>query len=103
VTFPISRIDASLNHGNVSKETNTSRVSMNSQKPCGETFVTSTGEVRVPSATDFIQVLLDQQLDFMDLTWLEPIVHCEFDCRFDPEFGLAVGVLHMDVQSRFFS
>jgi hypothetical protein len=60
---------------------------MNSQKPWGETFVTSTGEVRVPSAMDFIQVLLDQLLDFMDLTRLEPIIQCEFDCRFEPEFG----------------
>lgn len=32
---------------------------MSSQKPCGETLVSSTDEVPVPSDTDFIGVFLD--------------------------------------------
>src|SRR5438128_10577349 len=58
-TFAISRTDASRNQGNSFNARNNSRSPMNNQKPCGETLVTSTGEVLGPGAADFIEVLLD--------------------------------------------
>ena len=70
-TFVISRTDASRNQGNSSNGTNNSRSPTNSQNPCGDTLVTSTGEVLGPGGADLIEVLLDQGLNFRDLLWLE--------------------------------
>ena len=74
---------------------------MKSQKPCGETFVTSTREVRRPSAPDFIHVLLDQFLSFRKSLRFEAIVRVQLDRGFDPEFGLARGMLHMHMRVGF--
>ncbi len=50
--------------------------SRNSQKPCFETFVTSTAEVRLPSCADFIFVLLNQPPSHIHLANVHAIVGC---------------------------
>ncbi len=90
-----------LNHGNSLKDTNNSCSSMKSQNPCGETFVTSSGEVLRPSDPDFIQVLPNQFLGFCNLFRLEAVVRVQFHRRVDPKLGLAVSMLDMYVRPRF--
>ena len=43
-------------------------------------------------------MLLDESLCFAKMTCFEAIVHRELNRRLKPEFCLATGVLHMDVQ-----
>ena len=71
---------------------------MNSQNPCGETLVTSTGEVLGPGATDFIQMLLNQFCRLVQARGIEPIVG-----RFEPELRLAVGMVHVYMHARLFA
>jgi hypothetical protein len=47
---------------------------MNNQNPCGDMFVTSVGKALRPGSADFIQVLLNQPLDFSESFRLEPVV-----------------------------
>jgi hypothetical protein len=46
-------------------------------------------------------VLLDNFLRVCELLRLEAVVGEQLDGRFDPELGLAAGVLHVDMCSRF--
>ena len=69
----ICRIEASLNHGNSLNDTKSSCSPTNSQKPCGDTLVTSTWEVRRPSVADFIRVFLNQFLSLCESLGLEPV------------------------------
>jgi hypothetical protein len=78
--------------------TNNSRSPTKSQKPWGDTLVTSTGEVLGPSAADFIQVLPDQPLGFDNLLRREAEILREFDDGIDPEFRLPFRVLHVNVR-----
>src|SRR5687768_1870261 len=94
-------MDASRNHGKCSNGTNNSRLSMNSQKPWTETFVTSAGKMFRPSATDVIDMLLNQPLGLGDLSRLETVVGKQLDHGFNPELGLAVCVLDVHVGSGF--
>jgi hypothetical protein len=71
---------------------------MNNQKPCGETFVTSTWEALRPSVADFIRVFLNQFLRFCEPLGLEAIVRVQFHGRLDPELALALCVLHVNVR-----
>src|SRR6266516_3995077 len=89
-TLVILRTEASRNHGKSLNGTNNSRSARKSQNPCGETLVTSTGEVFRPSVADFIQMLLDQLLRFGYLLRFEAKVRGKLDDRFNPEFRFAV-------------
>jgi hypothetical protein len=46
-------------------------------------------------------VLLDQSLSFRKSLRFEAIVRVQLDRGFDPEFGLALGMLHMHMRARF--
>src|SRR5262249_11158407 len=59
-TLQSAPIETSRNHGNCLNETNSSRPLMRSQKPCCDTFVTSTSEVGLPRTAYFILVRLNQ-------------------------------------------
>src|SRR5215472_7019429 len=59
-TFTNCAIGASRNHGNLSNGRKSSRSLSRSQRPCIDTFPTSTSEVRLPRGADFIFMLLDQ-------------------------------------------
>ena len=63
--------------------------------------MTSAGEVLCPGAADFIDVLLDQSLNFRNLLWLEAEVRRELDGRIDPELRFAVRMLNMNVRPSF--
>ena len=76
---------------------------MNSQNPCEDTLVTATGEVLVPGATDFINVLLDKLQRLIQSRRVQAIVRGELYRRFDPELGLSVGMIHVDVHSWLFA
>jgi len=43
-----------------------------------------------PGAADFIEMLLDQFLNFRNLPWLQAEVRRELDGRLDPELRFAV-------------
>ena len=47
-----------------------------------------------PGAADFIDVLLDQFLNFRNLFWLEAEVRRQLDGRIDPELRFAVRMLN---------
>jgi hypothetical protein len=97
----ISLIDASLNHGNCLNGTNSSRSAIKSQKPWGETFVTSAAEVPGPSGSDFIDVLFNQFPGFAYLFPIQAVVHRKFRSRFKPKLRFPVRMLHVHVDSRF--
>src|SRR5262247_3289309 len=92
---------ASRNQGKSLKGTNSSRSSTNSQNPCGETLVTSAGEVLGPGGADLIKMLLDQGLDFRNLLWLQTEVAGQLHGRIDPELRFAIGMLNVNVSSSF--
>jgi hypothetical protein len=66
-----------------------SRSPRKSQKPCGETLVTSTGEVPFPSIPDFTEVFLDQSLYRGDLLRFGAEVDRQLHGRLDPEARVA--------------
>ena len=70
---------------------------MSSQKPCGETLETSTGEVFVPSGTDFISVFLDQGLCSPDLVVIQAIILRQRYLWLKPEFRFPIRALHVHV------
>ena len=63
--------------------------------------MTSAGEVLCPGTADFIEVLLDQFLNFRNLLWLEAKIRRQLDGRIDPELRLAVRMLNMHVRPMF--
>lgn len=58
---------AFLNHGNCSKETNSSSSFKSNQNPCLETCVTSAAKVGMPCILNLLNVCLDNHLRFMTL------------------------------------
>src|SRR4030095_4684697 len=90
-------------NANSLNDTNSSCSPTNSQKPCGDTFVTSTREVLRPSIADFINVVLCQLLRLGASLRLEAIGRMQFHSGFDPELCLTLCVLHMYVRPRFLS
>ena len=63
--------------------------------------MTSAGEVLCPGGADFIEVLLDQCLNFRNLLWLEAEVRRQLDGRIDPELRFAVSMLNVNVRPQF--
>jgi hypothetical protein len=94
-------IDASRNHGNFSKDTNNSSPPTSSQKPCGETFETSTDEVPVPSGTDFIRVILNQGQRQSDLSVTQTMILRQGYLGLKPEFCFPVRALHVNMAPEF--
>jgi len=74
---------------------------MKSQKPCGETLVTSAGEVLRPSVADFIEMLLNEILCLDYLLRFEAEVRGQLYVWINPKLCLAVGVLNVDVGASF--
>lgn len=68
------------------------------QKPLGETLRTSTSEMTVPVAFDFIVASLD---DFVDLNIPETSIQGELNCGLHPDLGFAIGGSDMNVHSAF--
>jgi hypothetical protein len=95
----ICPIEASRNHGNSANGTNISSDRSNSQKPCGETLVTSTPEVFRPSAADFTDMLLDQPLGGSNLLLCQAMILRHGNGRLKPELRLAVRALNVYVNS----
>jgi hypothetical protein len=50
-----------------------------------------------PCLVNFIAVLRDSLFECLDLFVRQPVICGQFDSGFNPEFGLAVGALHMDM------
>jgi hypothetical protein len=57
--------------------------------------------VLCPGDADFIEVLLDQFLNFRNLLWLETEVCRQRDGRIDPELRFAVSMLNMNMRPPF--
>ena len=83
---------ASLNHGNSANGTNNSSDSSSSQKPCFETFVTSTSKVLAPSGKEFPFVFAHQIFSHVDLAFTQAIIVRQLDSRLKPESCFAVSV-----------
>jgi hypothetical protein len=76
---------------------------MNNQKPCWEMLVTSTWEVLSPGAADFIKVFLNYSCRLVEPSDVEPIVGGHFDGGLQPELGLSVAMIHVDMHPRLFA
>ena len=74
---------------------------MSSQKPCGETFETSTDEVPVPSGTDFIRVFLNQGQCQPDLSIIQTLILRQGYLGLKPELCFPIRTLHVDMASEF--
>ena len=74
-----------------------------SQKPCFDTFPTSTSEVFFPSSADFIFVFQNNLARRRNPAGIQPIVLREFDFGLRPELCFACSVMHVDVHSGFFA
>ena len=74
---------------------------MSSQKPCGETFETSTDEVPVPSGTDFIRVFLDQGQRQPDLSVTQAMILRQGNLGLKPELCFAIRTLHVHMAPEF--
>jgi hypothetical protein len=99
----ICRTLASRNHGNSAKGTKSSSPLNKSQKPNGDIFETSTSEVFSPSASDFIGMYLHKQFRRPNLPLCKTVVICQRYRRLQPEFGLAIRTLHMNMHTGFFT
>jgi hypothetical protein len=67
---------------------------MSRQKPCGETFETSTDEVPVPSGADFIGVFLDQGQRQPDLSVVQTMILREGYLGLKPELCFPIRAFH---------
>jgi hypothetical protein len=76
-----------------------SRPSSRSQKPCLEMFVTSASEVAAPGISDLLLAFFDQSLGSAEVLSVELLVPRQPNTRLDPQLGLAVRRLHMDVHA----
>ena len=94
---------ASRNHGNSANGTKYSPCRNSSQKPCVDTFVTSTSEVIVPGVADDIFVLSNQAKRFIDLDRRQTVALSKFNLRFEPKLGFTSFGLHVNMHSRFFA
>jgi hypothetical protein len=74
---------------------------MSSQKPCGETFETSTDEVPVPSGADFISAFLDPGQCDADLSIVQTMILRQGYLGLKPEFCFPIRTLRVDVPSNF--
>jgi hypothetical protein len=102
VTLQIWSIVADLNQGKSSNPRKCSLSATHNQKPRGETFNTSTSEMTVPVAFDFIVAFLNDLNDFADLNIPQTSIQGEFNCGLHPDLGLAIGGSDMNVHSVFF-
>jgi hypothetical protein len=66
-------------------------------------FVTSTVEVSFPRGSDLIAMRLDYLLDLPQLHMGQLITLYQLDSRFDPEFGLSIPAIHVDMHPHFFA
>jgi hypothetical protein len=70
---------------------------MSSQKPCGETFETSTDEVPVPSGADFIGVFLDPGQRQPDLSVVQTMILRQSYLGLKPELCFSIRTLHLNM------
>src|SRR4051812_15564733 len=92
--------EAFSNHGKSSNGKKSSRSPRYSQKPCFEILVTSTSKVAVPGILDLILVLQDQLVDTAQIAVAEFDVLRQLDVRRQPELGLTLRGLDVDVWPR---
>jgi hypothetical protein len=69
------------------------------QKPCVETFVTSTSKVPAPGSTDVILVFSDQRFGRPDPAVAQAVILRQFDLRLKPELGFAVSAVDVHVEA----
>ena len=96
-------IGASRNHGNLSNGRKSSRSPSRSQRPCSDTFPTSTTEVRLPRCADLIFMLLDQPDRDREPRLAQPEVLRDTDIGVEPYLCLSRFMVNMDVHPRLLS
>jgi hypothetical protein len=62
-------------------------------------WLTSTAETGVPSGSEVILVFLDDLLDLTQLYLRKPLVPNQLNFRLEPELGLSVGTVDVNVWS----
>src|ERR1035437_481157 len=90
---------APRNHGKSVNARKCSRSPTSSQKPCGDTFRTSTLEMSAPMFADFILSFLYNFSQLVQFRRAETFIDRQFDVWLKPEFCLAVRRNHMNVHS----
>src|SRR5678815_2162879 len=73
-TFISLATGASLNQGNSEKGTKSSSSPSSTQKPCFETFVTSTSKMLAPGGTDVLFVFPDQRFHRPELPVIQTVI-----------------------------
>src|SRR5438445_5826308 len=88
---------ASRNHGNCEKAKKCSPSAVSNHRPCLEMFVTSIVEVVAPGIDNLLIVIFDQPLDFPQLLSAQIVIVRKFPSRFQPELGLSVAAISVNV------
>src|ERR1039458_1545144 len=91
---------APRNHGKSVNARKNSRPPTSSQKPCGDTFRTSTLEMSAPMFADFILSFLYNFSQLAQFRRAETLVDRQFNFRLQPEFRLTVRRNHRSEERR---
>jgi hypothetical protein len=88
------------NHGNFSNGRKYSPSSSRSQRPCLVTCETSASEVALPGITEDLLVFNDDLAGLVEGPIGEPVTHRQVDLGVQPEIGLPLRGMNVDMRPR---